>query len=131
VLGLWSRGLSVHFGPNRVNYLNIVRGVAALKIFQAAVSHGFLVQFIFVELQMSEAKAIERIVAGYVKLGNRKALEGLRIHRQRLATELRSIAGVLDLIASIRQLEEDIAAIDAGLAELKTIVVTGVKVGVA
>ena len=63
-------------------------------------------------------EAIERIVAAYVKLRNRKALDDLRAHRHRLATELRSVSGPLDLSSSIRLLEKEIAIIDAGLAEL-------------
>jgi len=77
------------------------------------------------------AEAIERIVDGYVKLGNRKALENLKAHRERLAIELKSIDGVLDLRSSIRQLEDDIAAVETGLARLSPVVVTGLKVGVA
>jgi len=77
------------------------------------------------------AEAIERIVDGYVKLGNRKALENLKAHRERLAIELKSIDGVLDLGSSIRQLEDDIAAVETGLARLSPVVVTGLKVGVA
>jgi len=63
-------------------------------------------------------EVIERIVAAYVKLGNRKALDDLRAHRHRLATDLKSRHGVFDLSSAIKQLEEEISAIDAGLAKL-------------
>jgi hypothetical protein len=66
------------------------------------------------------SEAIERIVGAYVKLGNRKALEDLKAHRCRLATELRSINGTLDLSSSIKLLEDEIAIIDAGLVRLNT-----------
>jgi hypothetical protein len=65
-------------------------------------------------------EAIERIVDGYVKLSGQKALEELKAHRHRLATELKSINGTLDLSSSIKQIEEEIAVIDAGLAKLKS-----------
>jgi hypothetical protein len=47
-------------------------------------------------------------------------LEDLKAHRVRLATELKSINGPLDLSSSINQLEKEIAVIDAGLAKLNT-----------
>jgi hypothetical protein len=66
------------------------------------------------------SEAIERIVDAYVKLRNRKALEELRAHRHRLATELESINSPLDLSSSIKQLEEEIVVIEAGLTKLNT-----------
>jgi len=66
------------------------------------------------------SEAIERIVGAYVQLRNRKALEDMKGHRQRLATELKSINGTLDLSSSIKQLEDDIAVIDGGLVKLDT-----------
>jgi hypothetical protein len=66
------------------------------------------------------SEAIKRIVDAYVKLGNRKALEDLNAHRRRLANELKSINGPFDLSTSIKQIEEEIAVIEAGLAKLNT-----------
>lgn len=66
------------------------------------------------------SEAIKLIVDGYVKLRGRKALQDLRAHRYRLASELKSINSPLDLSSSIKQLEEEIAVIDAGLAKLNT-----------
>jgi hypothetical protein len=66
------------------------------------------------------SEAIERIVGLYVKLRNRKALEDLQAHRCRLTNELKSINGTLDLSSSIKQLDDEIAVIDAGLARLNT-----------
>jgi len=77
---------------------------------------------------MPEAKAIDLIVEGYVKLAAREALEDLRAHRCRLAEELKSIKTVLDLSLSIRQMEDDILAIDTGLAKLNSRAVEPVKV---
>lgn len=64
------------------------------------------------------SEAIKLIVDGYVKLRGRKALEDLKAHRHRLASELKSLNGLLDLSSSIKQLEEEIAVINAGLAKL-------------
>ena len=64
------------------------------------------------------SEAMKLIVDGYVKLRGRKALEDLKAHHHRLATELKSINTVLDLSSSIKLLEEEIAIIDAGLARL-------------
>jgi hypothetical protein len=60
--------------------------------------------------------AIEQIVNTYVRLNNRRALEAMLIHRQRLAI---SIEGkVYDRSPVIENLDEDIAAIQAGLKRL-------------
>jgi len=64
--------------------------------------------------------AIERIVGAYVKLGNRKALEEMKVHRQRLITELKSAHGAFDLSLSIKQLDDEIAVIELGLWMLNT-----------
>jgi hypothetical protein len=65
------------------------------------------------------SQAMQLIVDGYVKLGGRKALEDLKEHRERLATELRSLNSVLDLSSTVGHLEREIAIIDDGLARLK------------
>jgi hypothetical protein len=65
------------------------------------------------------SEAIERIVSAYVKLRDSKALEEMKAHRHRLVTELKSLTGTLDVSSSIKLLEDDIAVIDAGLAELR------------
>jgi hypothetical protein len=63
------------------------------------------------------AKAIQLIVDSYVRLNNRAALEDLKMHRQRLAADLKGRPG-LDLSTPIGQIEEEIAVIDAGLDRL-------------
>ena len=61
------------------------------------------------------AEAIERIVGAYVKLRNRKALEAIKVHRQRLITELKSAHDAFDLSLLIKQLDGEIAVIELGL----------------
>ena len=61
--------------------------------------------------------AIELIVGTYVLLKNRRALEEMLLHRQRLAVDLNSRSG-FDASRSPHQVDEDIAVIKAGLAVL-------------
>jgi hypothetical protein len=63
------------------------------------------------------SSAIELIVDGFAKLKDRPSLEDLRMHRQRLAADLKARTG-FDYRASIAQVEQDIAAIEAGLRAL-------------
>ena len=62
--------------------------------------------------------AIQRIVDAYVKLGNRRALEDLRMHRRKLAVDLKGRAGNYDVSLPLGQIDEEIAAIEAGLERL-------------
>ena len=64
------------------------------------------------------SEAIERIVGAYVKLRNRKALEDMKVHRQRLMTELKSAHGRFDLSLLIKQLDDEIWVIEVGLTML-------------
>ena len=63
------------------------------------------------------ATAIELIVGTYVRLKNRRALEGMLLHRKQLAVNLNSRFG-FDVSRPLHQVNEDIAALEAGLAEL-------------
>jgi hypothetical protein len=63
------------------------------------------------------SEAIERIVDAYVRFNNRRALEDLMMHRQRLAIDLKSRTG-FDFSLPIRQVDEEIAVIEAGLERL-------------
>lgn len=63
------------------------------------------------------SSAMELIVEGYARLNDRKSLEDLRMHRRRLAVDLKATTG-LDCRSSIALVEEDIAAIEAGLETL-------------
>ena len=66
-------------------------------------------------------KAIEGIVDAYVKLGDRRALEDLRMHRRRLAVDLKGrSSGSYDFSLPLGQIDEEIAAIEAGLERLNT-----------
>jgi hypothetical protein len=62
--------------------------------------------------------AIEQIVDTYVRLKNRRGLEQLMMHRQRLAVDLKSKSGY-DFSLPIGQIDEEIAIIEAGLSRLK------------
>jgi hypothetical protein len=61
--------------------------------------------------------AIGQIVDAYVWLNNRRALEDLRMHRQRLAIGLKSRTD-FDFSLPIGQIDEEIAVIEAGLERL-------------
>lgn len=62
--------------------------------------------------------AISLIVDGYVRLGDREALETLRAHRVEMLESARSIAE-MDTSRMIASLKEEIEIIDAGLSRLK------------
>jgi hypothetical protein len=65
------------------------------------------------------SKAMEQIVRVYVQHQNCRALEDLRKHRQRLALDLKADARPgYDFGLPIRQINEEIAAIEAGLERL-------------
>ncbi|HLG85054.1 MAG TPA: hypothetical protein VKY22_28980 [Bradyrhizobium sp.] len=64
------------------------------------------------------ATAIELIVRTYVRLKNRAALEEMLLHRQRLSVDLNSRKSSFDVAGPAGQIDEDILAIKAGLAEL-------------
>lgn len=63
------------------------------------------------------ANAIELIVDGFVSLGDRQSLENLREHRRPLSLDLKSKSG-FEYSFTIRQIDEEIAAIESGLARL-------------
>ncbi|WP_426418247.1 hypothetical protein [Bradyrhizobium genosp. A] len=62
--------------------------------------------------------AIEQIVDAYVRLKNRRGLDELMMHRQRLAVDLKSRSGSYDFSLPIDKIDEEIAIIEAGLARL-------------
>ena len=65
-------------------------------------------------------KAIEHIVAGYVTLKNREALQEIRDHRQRLLHDSRMHGGSWVSVESLNSLlEEDIGTVDAALSGLQ------------
>jgi uncharacterized small protein (DUF1192 family) len=64
------------------------------------------------------SKAMEQIVDAYVRLGNRRALEDLRLHRQKLAVDLKGKTGFDFSLLPIGQIEEELAVIEKGLERL-------------
>jgi hypothetical protein len=64
------------------------------------------------------SNAIEQIVDAYVRLKNRRGLDELMMHRQRLAVDLKSKSGSYDFSLPIGKIEAEIAIIEAGLARL-------------
>jgi len=62
--------------------------------------------------------AIKLIVRTYVRLKNRRALEEMLLHRQRLSVDLNSRGASFDVSGPIRQVDEEIAVLKAGIAEL-------------
>jgi hypothetical protein len=62
--------------------------------------------------------AIEQIVDAYVRLKNRRGLDELMMHRQRLAVDLKSRSGY-DFSLPIGKIDEEIAIIEEGLSRLK------------
>lgn len=63
--------------------------------------------------------AIEQIVDAYVRLKNRRDLDELMMHRQRLAVDLKSRSGAYDFSLPIGKIDEEIAIIEKGLSRLK------------
>lgn len=65
-------------------------------------------------------KAIEQIVASYVTLKNRQALQEIRDHRQRLLHDSRMHSGSWVSVEGLNSvLQEEISVVDAGLSELE------------
>ncbi len=61
---------------------------------------------------------MEQIVDAYVRLGNRRALEDLRMHRQKLADDLKGKTGFDFSLLPVGQIEEELAVIERGLERL-------------
>ena len=62
-------------------------------------------------------RAIERIVDAYVRMNNRRALEDLLTHRRRLVANL-ACRRDNDVSVPLKQINDEIAAIEAGLQKL-------------
>ncbi|MDA9437352.1 hypothetical protein [Bradyrhizobium sp. CCBAU 51627] len=65
------------------------------------------------------SSAIAQIVDAYVRLKNRRGLDELMMHRQRLAVDLKSRSGAYDFSLPISKIDEEIAIIEEGLSRLK------------
>lgn len=64
------------------------------------------------------SKAMELIVAGYVKVRDRRALTDLLTHRRKVLAELQAVSGINPENAA-KAVQEELALIEAGLEELK------------
>ena len=62
--------------------------------------------------------AMIQIVDSYVKLQDRSALEKLQAHRRKLLDALQSLAGPFDAAKPIKQNEDELLIIEAGIARL-------------
>jgi hypothetical protein len=63
--------------------------------------------------------AVRLVVAGFVSLKDRVALEEMRAHRQRLRGELQQKAGGFDMSYSLNIIDADLRAIEEGFARLQ------------
>lgn len=61
---------------------------------------------------------MELIVAGYVKVRDRRALADLLAHRRKMLGELQDVSGINPANA-VQAVQDEIAIIEAGLEELK------------
>jgi DNA-binding protein Fis len=62
--------------------------------------------------------SVKLIVAAYVSLKDRQAIEDLREHRQVLRKKLQDING-MDVSSSLQLIESDLSEIEAGLTRLQ------------
>ena len=62
--------------------------------------------------------SVKLIVAAYVSLQDRQAIEDLREHRQMLRKKLQDING-MDVSRSLQLIESDLSEIEAGLTRLQ------------
>jgi hypothetical protein len=69
--------------------------------------------------EQNMSHAIKLIVDGYVRLNDHQALRDVLEHRQQIARQLRATPrSWVDLSASIQQVDEEIAVIEAGIETL-------------
>ena len=66
------------------------------------------------------SEAMQNIVDAYVKLGNTKALEDLKAHRQGLVIAVDGRKD-FDFHSMLEQLKDEIDRIDSGLAKLRQV----------
>lgn len=92
--------------------------MARWKSYRLSARFNWKSEFLIWVIAMSSA--IELIVDGYARLQDRESLGDLRMHRRRLAVDLKARTG-FDCRSSIDQLEQDITAIEAGLEALSGI----------
>lgn len=64
------------------------------------------------------SNAVQMIVAGYIKVRDRRALADLLAHRRKVLTELQAVTGI-NPASSVAAVQDEIAIIEAGLEELR------------
>jgi hypothetical protein len=64
------------------------------------------------------SSAITLIVDGYVRLRDRNALEELQLHRRKLVETLQALGGPFDPASPIKQNQDELRIIEAGIARL-------------
>ena len=67
---------------------------------------------------MNVSKAMELIVASYVKVRDRRALVDLLAHRRKVLAQLQAVSGINPENAA-KAIQEEVAVIEAALEELK------------
>ena len=65
------------------------------------------------------AKAIEQIVDAYVRYSNRRAIDQLKRHRQKILLDIRMRSRDYDWSLLTSTIEEELAVINAGLDRLQ------------
>jgi hypothetical protein len=69
-------------------------------------------------LESGLSNAMQMIVAGYVKVRDRRALADLLAHRRKVLIELQGVTGI-NPASSVAAVQDEIAIIQAGLEELR------------
>jgi hypothetical protein len=69
-------------------------------------------------LESGLSNAMQMIVAGYVKVRDRRALADLLAQRRKVFTELQAVTGI-NPASSVAAVQDEIAIIEAGLEELR------------
>lgn len=69
-------------------------------------------------LESGLSNAMQMIVAGYVKVRDRRALGDLLAQRRKMLTELQAVTGI-NPASSVAAVQDEIAIIQAGLEELR------------
>ena len=93
-------------------------GPAHPQQFTAVHSPLLILGAVGVKIGRMQPAAMRNIVDTYVRYGNRKALDELRAHRERLIAGLKTLTGPYDISKPIALIEDEIAVIEAGLAKL-------------
>jgi len=64
------------------------------------------------------SSAIAQIVDAYVRMKDRRALEELQVHRLKLIDRLQALGGPFDAASPIKQNQDELVIIEAGIARL-------------